>query len=108
MWNLSFVKSGRFDFTDFEVSVSQAVELCNRMIDKNKYPNQMFRKQSLRDRKIGIGVMGYADMIIKFGLRYGRNNALEYTDKLVKNLQSYAKNASKVREDKDYYINQLK
>jgi ribonucleoside-diphosphate reductase alpha chain len=64
------------DWIKLEWAVKTMVVLLNRVIEKNYYPDQEYRRQVFKNRKIGIGVMGFADLLaimrVKYSTREGR------------------------------------
>lgn len=81
--NLSeFVQDGVFNSADFTVAVHIAVEALNDVLDEglSLHPLDIQQKTVGDYRQIGLGVFGYADMLIKMGLRYGSKEANEFTD----------------------------
>lgn len=73
-----------FDFGTFSSAVRCGVRTLDKLIDENYYRHPLKEQQemSFNYRNIGLGCMGYATMLMKLGLRYGDNDALEFTDKL--------------------------
>lgn len=81
--NLSeFVKDGVFVTNEFIDAVHIAVTALNDVLDEGLelHPLDIQQKTVGDYRQIGLGVFGYADMLIKMGLRYGSNEANEFTD----------------------------
>ena len=80
----AFVKDGKFDYDDFKCAVDIAVIALNDILDEGleKHPLAEQRK-SVRDwRQIGLGIMGLADMLIKLGVRYGSQTAVDICNKI--------------------------
>lgn len=81
----SFVDDeGRFDYSEFTRSVRIAVRALNNVLDEGipKHPLQEQRDSVSKWRQIGLGIMGLADMLIKIGLRYGSDEAVDVCDKI--------------------------
>ena len=81
--NLSeFVKDGVFVTNEFIDAVHTAVTALNDVLDEGLelHPLDIQQKTVGDYRQIGLGVFGYADMLIKMGLRYGSKEANEFTD----------------------------
>lgn len=76
-----FVKDGDFVEKDFIEAVHIAVEALNDVLDEGLelHPLDIQRKTVGDYRQIGLGIFGYADMLIKLGLRYGSQEANAFT-----------------------------
>ena len=75
-------KNGYFDFDDFANTVDIATKALNEVLDEG-LPLHPLKEQreSVRDwRQIGLGIMGLADMLIKMGIRYGSDEAINLCD----------------------------
>lgn len=93
--NLSkFVKNGEIDWKKLKEITWKAVHFLDNVIDMNKYPIPQIKKMTLANRKIGLGVMGFADMLIKMNIPYDSNEALEIAEKTMSFIQEEAKKAS--------------
>ncbi len=74
--------------------ITLAVRFLDNSIDVNKYPMPEIEKMHKGNRKIGLGVMGWADMLIKLGIRYNSEKALKIARKIMSFINDHAKNAS--------------
>jgi len=93
--NLSkFVKGKNVDFGKLKKAVHTAVHFLDNVIDANKYPIPEIEKISLSNRKIGLGVMGFADMLIKLGIPYDSKHGLEIAEKIMKFITEEAREKS--------------
>jgi ribonucleoside-diphosphate reductase alpha chain len=70
------------DWPRLEARVRQGVRFLNGVIDTNYYPVAEIRTTTLRQRKIGLGVMGWADMLMRLGVPYTDSRAWEFGAKL--------------------------
>lgn len=70
--NLSeFVHAGEFDFDAFDKTVRDSVDFLDNVVDINDYPLHDIEVATLRTRKLGLGVMGFHDCLLKLGIAYG-------------------------------------
>lgn len=64
------------------IAVRNGVRFLDNVIDHTPYHFKENKEQQEGERRIGLGVMGFAEMLIKLGIRYGSPEALEFTDDL--------------------------
>lgn len=74
----------KFNWPWFKIVVHTAVEALNDALDYSydKQPYNQNREYIREWRPIGLGVFGYADMLVALGMKYGSDEALEFTSKL--------------------------
>ena len=71
-----------FDWDELEQTVRTAVRFLDDVIEVNTFPLQKLRDVNLATRRIGLGVMGWADALVRLGIPYDTDEALELTDKV--------------------------
>jgi len=93
--NLSkLVKKGALNFKRLKELVRLGVHFLDNVIDINKYVLPETEHLTLANRKIGLGVMGFADMLIKMGVPYNSPRAAALAEKTMKFIQEEAHKAS--------------
>lgn len=93
--NLSkYASNGVFEWDAFKRDIHIGVRFLDQVLDKNVYPVPEQRAAAMQTRRIGLGVMGYAHMLIEMGMRYGSKDALKFTGKLAEFMRNEAFRAS--------------
>jgi ribonucleoside-diphosphate reductase alpha chain len=86
--------SAEIDYKSLAEDIKTAVRFLDNSIDVNKYPLPAIEAMHKGNRKIGLGVMGWADMLILMGLPYNHKKAFEFGRKIMKFISDESKNAS--------------
>ena len=92
----SYVDEGQFDIEQFKKDIHVIVKGMNEVLEQGLplHPLQI-QRETVRDwRQIGIGVMGIADMLIKLGIKYDTDEAIEVCDKIAFTLANESIKAS--------------
>ncbi len=93
--NLSkYVKRTKLDYESLKKDIKTAVRFLDNSIDVNKYPIPEIEKMHKGNRKIGLGVMGWADMLMLHGVPYNHKKAFRLAGDLMKFIRDAAREAS--------------
>ena len=75
-------------------TIEVAVHLLDNVIDMNHYPIPNIEEMSKKTRRIGLGVMGFSDLLIQLGIRYDSEEALQTAEDLMRRIQERTHQAS--------------
>jgi ribonucleoside-diphosphate reductase alpha chain len=89
-----FVKEQSIDWEMLKDRIWWGVRFLDNVIEANKYPLQQIKDITYANRKIGLGVMGFADMLIKLGIPYTDPTAIAIAETIMQFFQRESINAS--------------
>ncbi|MBZ4642692.1 MAG: nrdA [Deferribacteraceae bacterium] len=89
-----FVKNNDIDWDDLKYVIHTGVRFLDNVIDMNCYPIDEIDKMTKKNRKIGLGVMGFADMLALLDIPYDSDEAIGLAEKVMKFIQDEGRLAS--------------
>lgn len=93
--NLTRIVDGTaIDFNRLESLVHLAVHFLDNVVEVNRHPIPRTEEWSRMNRKIGLGVMGFADMLILLGVPYQSDRAVVLAEQIMSRIQKTAESAS--------------
>lgn len=82
------------NYRSLESTVSLAVRMMDNVVDVSKFPLPEQEKEAKDKRRIGLGVTGLADALALSGVVYGSDEAVEWTEKVMKAIAVYSYQSS--------------
>lgn len=106
--NMVIKKGGKpsIDWHKLEYTVSTAIRFLDDVIDVNYYLLPQIKRKTQANRKIGLGVMGWAEMLIQLGIPYASQKAVDLGCKVMRfiNAKSF-ENSLALAEEKGVFPN---
>jgi ribonucleoside-diphosphate reductase alpha chain len=88
------VRAGSVDYDRLATVIDHAVHFLDNVLDANIYPVDAVRQVTLGNRKIGLGIMGFADLLVELRIPYASQAAVSRAEELMSFVQQRAKHAS--------------
>ncbi|MBI5064770.1 adenosylcobalamin-dependent ribonucleoside-diphosphate reductase [Candidatus Woesearchaeota archaeon] len=93
--NLSkFISEGKIDMQKLKKTVWSAINFLDNIVELTVPPIKVAKEMNFFNRRIALGVMGFADLLLNLGIPYNSPEALETAKKLMKFINEEAHNAS--------------
>ena len=89
-----FIKNDQIDYEHLREVVHIAVHFLDNVIDQNKYPIEPIAEQTRANRKIGLGVMGFADLLFKMNIPYNSDIAYNLAEQIMDFINTEARKKS--------------
>jgi len=89
-----FVSNKKVNWQDLEKTIKMGIRFLDNVIELNNYPLKEIELISKKNRKIGLGVMGFSDMLIKLRLPYNSKEAIRFAEKLMRFIREVSLKAS--------------
>jgi len=79
-------KDGNFDFEDFKQCTAIATRFLDNVIDYNmdRHALEDQKQNAMNDRRVGLGILGLGDMLVKMGIKYDSDEALNTIEEVMK------------------------
>lgn len=89
-----FNRKGFFDFDALSFVVQKMVFYLDRTGTVNQFPTQKHKAWYEQNRPIGIGIMGLADVLLRYGIKYGSERSVAWVQYIMKEIQATSYKAS--------------
>ncbi len=84
----------RIDYAKLSETIRESIHFLDNVIDVNRYPLPQIEAITRANRRIGLGVMGFADMLIMLGIPYDSEDALKTAEEIMSFFQAVSRDAS--------------
>jgi len=88
------VADGSIHWGKLERTVKKAVHFMDNVITANKFPFPVIEEATLKTRKVGLGVMGFADMLIQLGIPYDSEEGVVVAEEVMEAINYWSKEGS--------------
>lgn len=95
----AFVRNGEVDWKGLERTTKTAVRLMDNVIDTFNFPVQQVTDLAQKNRRIGLGIMGFADMLYQLGVGYNSDEGRAIGERVMKTVTDAAHGMSQELAD---------
>ncbi|NVM27613.1 MAG: adenosylcobalamin-dependent ribonucleoside-diphosphate reductase [Candidatus Helarchaeota archaeon] len=102
----NFIKDGKIDYERLSKTVDVAVHFLDNVIDASKYPLEKIDAMVKKNRKVGLGIMGFADLLIQLKEVYGSERSFKIAEELMEFIEKKAhKKSEQLAEERGVFPN---
>ncbi len=90
-----FLRGGQVDYPALEEAAGLALRFLDDVVEVNRLPLPQLSQASRLTRKVGLGVMGFADLLLELGIPYDSPRAAALGEEIMAHIQQAARQASR-------------
>jgi len=104
--NLAYhVADGTLDKEKLSKTIATAVRMLDNVIDINYYPVKETQTSNVRHRPVGLGIMGFQDLLYQVGIHFASQQAIEYSDEVMEFVSYHAiLTSSELAKERGAYV----
>lgn len=76
-------ETGDVDWNRLENAIKIAFQFLDNVIDVHDFPTPEFKQWGIDNRPVGLGIMGFADLLLKLKIKYGSEKSIDFADRLM-------------------------
>jgi ribonucleoside-diphosphate reductase alpha chain len=101
---MKHTKDGEIDWDKLAETTKLAIRFLDNMLDGSPYPNDRIKEAVMKTRKVGLGIMGFADLLITLDIKYSSPQAIEMAGKIMSFINDVAsKYSEELGKEKGLY-----
>ena len=77
-------KRNDVDWDRLKETIEFAFQFLDNVIDAHNFPDESFKTWGMENRPVGLGIMGFADLLLKLKIKYGSKDSVKFSEKLMK------------------------
>jgi ribonucleoside-diphosphate reductase alpha chain len=89
-----FVHDGAIEWAGLEAATRECTRFLDDVIDINPYPLPEVRQQVMSNRRIGLGIMGWAELLFQLGIRYDSEEAIQVGERIMTAIRDWSTDES--------------
>lgn len=102
----NFVVDGKVNWVRLESVTRLSTRLMDDVITVNPYPDDLIKNAAYATRRLGLGVMGWADMLIRLGIPYDSQEAIDLAEQVMKRVNEWSHDESEqLAEEREPFPN---